>query len=386
MGATGDFERVRRQLDRLSSIERRYREMLLGNPIHPQGDGLRSLLRDGDFGVTWIAERDSHAGLQIRTSVGTETDALDNLAISSGEGLTGKVFRSGEIDWVDAYFEAPSITHSFDAQIRVEGVERLIAVPLIDAGTVVGVLAAGSRTPGLFGGVAVDHLVSTAGSIALRGIIADRERRLAERIASEERRRIAMDLHDSVGAMLYSIGSDAKGLRDALDLADGADSLTKARLDRITEQTAQASTQLRQALRALHSTRGELALSASLDADCRAFETRSGIPCHVSVMTDVPELPDATVALLIRSLREALLNVEKHAHARTVAVTVSVDAGWFTLTVTDDGTGMSAPRTESTATGLGLATVEVEVGRLGGRLDIRSEDDGGTVWRLRVPA
>jgi signal transduction histidine kinase len=381
VGDEGDAERVQQQLLRLAAVEGRYREMLLGNPTHPQGVALRELVQDGDFGVAWIAEPSDESVLQIRSNAGAHTDALDHLAIRPGEGLTGKVFRSGEIDWVDAYFDSSSITHDFDGQIRQERVQRLIAVPLVDNGTVVGVLAAGSRSSGLFGGIAVDHIVSTAGAVALRAVIDERQRRMAERVAAEERRRIAMDLHDSVGAMLYSIGADARSMRSALDPSTPSDPSVQERLDRITANTAEASVLLRQALRALHSTPGELAVAAALEADCRAFEQRSGVAVHVVVMSDPPSLPDATVAFVLRALREALLNVEKHARAKSVAVTVSTQEQGFTLTVTDDGTGMP-PGAESV--GLGLAGLSDSADRLGGRLEVRTGDDGGTVWRLRL--
>lgn len=385
MTTAKEAAQVRAQLQRLAAIERRYREMLLGNPTHPEGAALHALLEAGDFGVAWIAGVSSDAGLRIGSNAGAVTGALADLSIRPGEGLTGKVFKSGEIDWVDAYFDATTITHNFDRQIRSERIERLIAVPLIDRGTVVGVLAAGSRSSGLFGGIAVDHLVATAGAVALRGIIDERERRLSERVAAEERRQIAMDLHDSVGAMLYAIGADARELRLALDPQGGDSHTTSDRLDRITAQTADASTLLRQALRALHATPGELELAASLEADCRAFEARCDIATHVVVMTDVPQMSDAIVSFVLRSLREALLNVEKHADARAVAVTVGVDSG-LTLTVADDGAGMpTAGGGAGGPTGLGLADVADGVGRLGGSLEVRDGDDGGTVWRLQLP-
>ena len=387
MSGAGDTERVRLQLRRLASIERRYREHLLGNPAHPQGDALRALLDDGDFGVAWIADASDEGGLRIESSAGARTNVLDQAAVRPGEGLTGKVFRSGEIDWVDTYFGAPSITHDFDVQIRQERIERLIAVPLIDDGEVVGVLAAGSRSFGFFGGISVDHLVSTASSIALRGIIEQRERRMAERVAAEERRRIATDLHDSVGAMLYSIGSDAQSLRTALGRGSDDDlSATSNRLDRISAQTAEASQLLRQALRALHSTPGEAALAAALEADCRAFQARSAVMTHIVVMNDAPRMPDAMVALVLRSLREALLNVEKHAQARAVAVTVGAQDQTLVLTVTDDGIGLGGRGPGAGAgTGLGIAAVADAAARLGGRLDVRNGDDCGTVSRLQVP-
>jgi signal transduction histidine kinase len=88
---------------------------------------------------------------------------------------------------------------------------------------------------------------------------------------------------------------------------------------------------------------------------------------------------------LIGAVREALLNVEKHAKATAVVITVSkgivMGRNAITVAVTDDGDGLSAGHTP----GLGLTHTAEAIGRLGGTLRVSSDPSGGTLWRVAIP-
>jgi len=373
-------ERVHQNLARLADLDLRYRAALnLGDRHAALRHSVRLLADSADFGVAWIGQPDDEGVLSIGVTGGTRTDLLRDLVITPGSGLTGKVFVRGNLAWVDEYFTADSITHDFDLHIGAEGVARLIAVPILSDGSVVGVLAAGSRSPGAFGDRSIEHIVTTAHSAALAGAVADRARQAAEVAAHEERRRVAIELHNGLGAMLYTIGASVRGLH-----SDAVDHVLKERLTKIEDQAIEASRLLRESLRTLHASPAELALAVALQADCHSFEERSGIECHFVTLGDLPVLPPGRMRLITGAVREALLNVEKHAEATSVAVTVSVFSGELIVAVTDNGVGLSPARQRDT-TGIGLSSVAESLERVGGRLEVRSDADGGTVWRARLP-
>jgi len=88
---------------------------------------------------------------------------------------------------------------------------------------------------------------------------------------------------------------------------------------------------------------------------------------------------------LASAVREALLNVEKHAKADSVLVSLFRSAsGGVTVTVYDDGIGPENNSKEGS--GLGIASATDRLGRVGGRLVIGRNDDGGTTVRASVPA
>jgi signal transduction histidine kinase len=85
---------------------------------------------------------------------------------------------------------------------------------------------------------------------------------------------------------------------------------------------------------------------------------------------------------LLKTMREALSNVAKHAAASSVDVRLSAAAGTITLRVADNGVGVSrgAPR------GRGLDNMESRAEALGGVCELTGRPGGGTVVTWRVPS
>jgi signal transduction histidine kinase len=349
-----------------------------------RGEALRAALArvTGSDGVAWVAEPDEDGDLVLRQVLGDRTGMLRGLHVPAGLGLTGKVSGAVRPQWVDDYLASADITHTFDQHIHAEGIERLLAVPVRTERRMLGVLAIGVRGPGSFSGRAIDHANDVADQLALAVAVADRARLAREVAVHEERRRMATDLHDSVGALLFAIGAGAAGIAET---ASGDPDLA-ARIELLRQHAADASTALRASLRTLHASPSALALSVALREDCVAFTDRAGVPAELVVLDDdPPALPPARTRVLIAAVREALLNVEKHAQARAVVVSVSRrvrgDREALVVAVTDDGIGLGEPHVP----GLGLTAVADAVGRLGGTLSVTSDPYGGTMWRVELP-
>jgi signal transduction histidine kinase len=335
--------------------------------------------------VAWMAEHSAaHPGgdeefLVLGQVRGDRTGLLRGLRVPRGLGLTGKVHGSGTPSWVDDYFRAADITHTFDDHIAAEGIRRLLAVPVHLKGNVLGVLAVGARSAGTFGGRAVTRAREIADQAALAVAVAERSRLAREVAVHEERSKLAAELHDSVGALLFAIGSGVAGLAES---AAGDPDLA-ARLERLQRQADDASHALRDSLRTLRASPAALALSVALRADCTAFADRTGIPAELIILDDdPPELSPTRTEVLVAAVREALLNVEKHARATAVVVTAGRrPGGGLIIAVTDDGAGLRPDHTP----GLGLTATADAAGRLGGTVRIASDHDGGTTWRIELP-
>ncbi|WP_105968116.1 GAF domain-containing sensor histidine kinase [Streptomyces geranii] len=344
---------------------------------------LQLIVAGGD--VAWMAEPISGPGdgrphhLGLSQVVGDRTAMLPGLHVPLGHGLTGKVHFNGIPAWVDDYFGSTSITHTFDDHISAEGIRRLLAVPVHHNGQVFGVLALGARTDGTFGGRAVDQVREVADKAALAVAVAERSRLAREVAVYEERSRLAAELHDSVGALLFAIGS---GMARLAETASGDPELT-ARLARIRHQADEASAALRDSLRTLRASPAALELSVGLRSDCTAFAERTGIPSELVVLDhEPPSLSASRTSVLVTGVREALLNVEKHAQASAVVVTAGPrHGGGIIVAVTDDGIGLPLDYKP----GLGLTSTAESVGRVGGTVRVASEPEGGTTWRMELP-
>jgi LuxR family transcriptional regulator, regulator of acetate metabolism len=335
----------------------------------------------GDIGVdvAWIGEVDPSGDIVLGHAVRTRTDAVDGLVVPPGVGLGGLVMQTGRPAWVADYPSASDLSRQFSRQAEREGVRGMIAVPLVHAGRPLGVLYAADRAETHYGDLAVTALGVAAARAANAAVVAERARHSAEVAVLEERRRLAMQLHDTVGAMLFTIGAGVRSLGD--DLARQPD--LRARLETIERQAAEAAAVFRESLDALHAPPEAVALAVALRADSRGFEERTGIPTRMLVLDDLPPLHASRSSALASAVREALLNIEKHARASSVLVSVFASRDGVAVAVHDDGVG--PPPDGADRGGLGLAAATERLERVGGHLTMGRNDDGGVTVQAWVP-
>jgi LuxR family transcriptional regulator, regulator of acetate metabolism len=332
--------------------------------------------------VAWIGELDDAGNILLGHGVRTRTDVLDGLLVPPGIGLAGRVLQTGRPHWVRNYPDALDLTQPFSTQANHEGVKGMVAVPVVHAGQRLGILYAADRAEATYGDLTVSVLERAAARAANAAVVAERARHSAEVAVHEERRRLALQLHDTVGAMLFTLGAGVRRLGD--DVAHDPD--LRQRLYTIEQQAAEAAAVFRESLHALQAPPDALSLPVALRADCRSFEERTAIPTRLLVLDDLPPLPGSRAVTLAAAVREALLNIEKHAQASSVLVSVFRGVDGVTVAVHDDGVGLPAEGCAGDdRRGLGLAAAADRLGRVGGRLSAGGNDDGGVTVRASVP-
>ena len=329
--------------------------------------------------VAFIGELDHSGNIVLGHAVRTRTDAVEGLVVPPGIGLGGRVMRTGRPEWVANYPLGAGLVRPFSADADREGIKGMVAVPLVHAGRWLGVLYGADRTEASYGDLAVEALEAAAARAANAAAVAERARHGAEVAVHDERRRLALQLHDTVGAMLFTIGAGVRKLSDDLN----HDPDVRARLETIERQTAEAAAVFRESLQALHAPPESVALAVALRPDCRCFEERTGIPARLLVLDDLPPLHTSRAGALAAAVREALLNVEKHAQASSVLVSVFRTRDGATVAVYDDGVG--PPAAGDDRGGLGLAAATDGLGRVGGYLTVGRNDDGGVTVQAWVP-
>lgn len=328
--------------------------------------------------TAWIGEADGGDRNVLKHVVNAMSDSVAGLVVPHGCGLGGRVMLARRPLWVSDYVSAATITHHFDREVKAERVNAMIAVPIMHENRVFGVLYGANRRPTDFGDRTAAAMQQAAARAAAAVVVAERARHASEVAVHEERRRIALELHDNVGAMLFTIGAGIRRLSDAVSV----DVEMRARLAVIERQASEAAATLRGSLRALSAPPEQVALGVALRSDCAAFKERTGIPARVITVTSLPPLDCARVRALSDANREALLNVEKHAGADSVVVTVFTARDGVAITVSDDGDGLRAGQQP----GLGLAATTERLARVGGELTIGPNDDGGVTFHAWVPA
>ena len=178
--------------------------------------GAARLIRDAagaDAG--FVADVDGADHAVIRWLAGNRTDALQDLVVPVGQGVGGRVMALGRPVRVSDYVSAQSITHQFDGPVRREALGAMLAVPILeeDAGRPIAIAYASLRGPGEFGDSAVGAVQLIAADAAQAIRLADRAEAGRHTAVAAERQRMQASLHDSVGAMLFSIGAQVRDLR-----------------------------------------------------------------------------------------------------------------------------------------------------------------------------
>jgi signal transduction histidine kinase len=341
--------------------------------------GTARLIRDAagaDAG--FVADLDAR-GAVIRWLAGNRTDALQDLVVPTGQGVGGRVLASGRPVRVSDYVAAPTITHHFDGMVRRESMSAMLAVPVLDdRDGVVAVAYAALRGEGTFGDDALDAVRDVARQAARALRLADRAEAGRAAAVSAERERMQASLHDSVGAMLFSIGAQVRDLRTTLP----DNPVLRSRLGRLESEVSAASSALRESLLALSASSPERALPVELAEHCRSFEARTGVPARFVQLGPVAPLDAERTALLTAAVREGLLNVEKHAGAATVVVSLGTVEGGVQVAVADDG---SPSEPGPPGDGLGVRMLVERAARLSGRVSLVHDDDGGTTLRMFLP-
>ena len=181
--------------------------------------------------------------------------------------------------------------------------------------------------------------------------------------------------------VLFRIGAELQSLRalgDAQAIHD--------RLEEITEQVHAVNASIRRSLTDLTARPPERNLPVGIEEDCQAFTLRTGIPARFVPLTESPDLDASRVEALQRLVREALVNVEKHADASTVVVSLSARSGRVTVVISDDGRGVDGTDDSKRGSQLGLGLAAGRLERLGGGMSVVSDDESGTTVRGWVDA
>ncbi|WP_410672880.1 GAF domain-containing protein [Amycolatopsis sp. cmx-4-68] len=325
----------------------------------------------------FVAELDRPELAVIRWMSGTRTDSLQDLEVPVGQGIGGRVLALGRPVRVTDYVSSPTITHQFDAQVRGEGLAAMLAVPIVARGDTVAIAYAAMREPADFGDDAVrrmEEVAREAGTALHLAKVAETDRVAA---VAGERLRMQSALHDSVGALLFSIGVQVRDLHEDVREQPGLE----ARLRRLEGDVSAAAGALRESLLALSESSPERALPVELAEHCRSFQARCGVPARFVQLAAVPPLDAERTALLVAAVREGLLNVEKHAGASSVIVSLLPSDDGVQVVVADDGPGTAAVP----GTGMGLRTLTGRAARLGGRVSLVRDDDDGCTLRAWVP-
>jgi signal transduction histidine kinase len=201
-----------------------------------------------------------------------------------------------------------------------------------------------------------------------------------------ERRKIARELHDSVGQYLAGLKLNLGHLQAG---KPPTPTDNPALLSETIELTDHAIGEVRTISHLLHPpSLDELGFDSAARWYVEGFSKRSGIEVRLHVGDIVERLPREIELALFRVLQEALTNVHRHANARSVDVEITCTDKKAVLVVRDDGKGIAQDVLQrfrtGLASGIGLAGMRERLAELGGTLEVESEGSG-SILRATLP-
>jgi signal transduction histidine kinase len=203
----------------------------------------------------------------------------------------------------------------------------------------------------------------------------------------EERKRIAQDLHDSVGqamsAIKYSLERASLLVRrdetdQAVHVVDNAIERTQGVIDEVRA----ISMNLRPA--ALD----DLGAVSAIRSFCRDWrEVYNTVVVKADIAVTDQDIPTAIVTNVYRAVQESLNNVARHAHAQRVWVSMRIASGKLVVKIRDDGVGFNVDAREGLGRPalLGLRGLQERTERSGGCCKVTSAPGKGTTVRLEWP-
>src|ERR1700733_808665 len=197
-----------------------------------------------------------------------------------------------------------------------------------------------------------------------------------DRALTEDRDRIARDLHDSVIQRLFAIGLSLQGTARLVERPEAVMRIGEA-IDKLDETIRQ----LRKAIFDIELTINKEGLHPKVLDLVHELRPVLGLLPQVSFSGPVDTVVTGSLAEeVLAVLREALTNVGKHAQATQVVITIAA-ADELRLVVADDGVGIG----DGNAAGLGLRNLRQRATRLGGAVELGTSREGGTRLTWHVP-
>lgn len=197
--------------------------------------------------------------------------------------------------------------------------------------------------------------------------------------AAEERKRIARELHDSLG---YRLAVSIVQLENATKLVCEEPEQARELIETVRGQLSCGLDDLRLTLTRLHNR--EICadnLLSSLQRLISEFAAATGVVVHTRFLRRLPSMSDAQATALYRTVQEALINAFKHGQAGNVRVSLEAGEGVIVLEVKDDGGRVAA----AAGGGFGLIGLKERAEQLGGTFMVNRPPEGGVAAVLHLP-
>lgn len=203
-----------------------------------------------------------------------------------------------------------------------------------------------------------------------------------EEVREDERRKIALDLHDDLGQKLTALSMDLSWIKknhsSALEPVSLKLNSMKALLDETITTVRKLSVDLRP------SALDDLGLISTLRWHFNEYEKNTGLTVYATLLPEETDFDPKLSVLVFRIVQEALTNVVRHAKASEVHINLGKKNGKINLEITDNGVGIDTDMYSKPAS-FGLFGMKERVRSWGGTMEISGNTGKGTRLSFELP-
>jgi len=338
--------------------------------------------------------------LSYRVHQGLSTRYVEEMHLSLGEGIAGRVAKSGKSILLEDISADPRVAHP--DLVSTEGLKAFISVPLRARDKVLGVINVASRMPHHFtkDDMFVLHSIGDQLGVAIeQASLYQRLRKARERYRQlarqtlvaqdDERRRIARELHDETSQTLSGLTLQLQALVDMAEMSGNQDAEFMAGLKKVQSLAVQVH---REISRLIADLRPALLDTLGLIPAIRQYTEANLRPLDINVSVETKgeerRLPPEIEAGLFRFTQGAIGNIAQHSKAKNATILLEYGDDELLLRISDDGQGFDVSKItniDESGRGRGVFSMKERVGLLGGTCLIESLPGQGATVRARVP-
>jgi signal transduction histidine kinase len=205
--------------------------------------------------------------------------------------------------------------------------------------------------------------------------------RLEELVVSQERNRLAREMHDAIGHRLTVAAVQLEGAERLIPTDPGK---AGRMVHTVHQQVVEALAELRRTVATLRTPlEVDLSLLSALTRLASGFEEATGITVNRMLPEELPSLPDTHRLALQRAAQEALTNVQRHAQAKQVWLELTLEPEAISLLVKDDGRGFVVDT--ASQHGFGLRGMQERAAHLNGAFHLNSTPGAGSQICFHLP-
>ncbi len=213
--------------------------------------------------------------------------------------------------------------------------------------------------------------------------LAESARQIEALTLANERQRMARELHDTLAQGLAGIILQLEAIDS--HLLQGNSAKSQQILQHTMKKARATLAESRQVIDDLRGTAHEARhLDETLQACVDEFAVLAHIPCELSTINLSPALDELLQQTVLRIVREALGNINKHARASKATVQVEQTAASLFIVITDDGKGFDSQQPVPEGH-YGVKGMQERVEEYSGTLEIISKPGNGTTLRVSLP-